>query len=240
MKLQHFFYKESIDNLKELFIDDEKILHQWRKVFRFEAGDRVVILDGSGYEFVCEIVSINKEVAKLFVVEKRDGQVNPPVFVSLYTAIVKNKAKFEWVLEKCTEIGVSCFCPIITQRGVDKNIQKERCISIIKESSEQCGRSKMPILKDLKELKDALSEDDDSFRITFHAGDDCENINVFKEKNMDLLRGKKISIFIGPEGGWSDSEIELFKDFAVPILSLGKSVLRSETASIVASALFII
>ncbi len=135
------------------------------------------------------------------------------------------------MLEKGTELGVSYFHPIISERSEKKNINFERARKIVREASEQSGRGSLPSISDLANFEDSLNNDFSS--IAFHPTGDKFNKNDFE-------REKAIGIFIGPEGGWSNKELELFTEKGVKILSFGQQILKAETAAIVASSLLLL
>lgn len=230
MRLHRFFIEQKIPESGEVMITDKDLIHQWGKVFRLKASDRVIIFDGTGFDYVSEIVSLNKNEAVLKVVEKIKNENVPKKEIHLFQSIIK-KDNFEWVLEKGTELGVSYFHPIISERSEKKNINFERAGKIIKEASEQSGRGSLPILGELIDLKESLGNDFPS--IAFHpTGDKFDRSNFEKEKI--------VGIFIGPEGGWSDRELEIFKEKGIKILSLGPQILRAETAATAISSLLLL
>ncbi|MBU6430921.1 MAG: 16S rRNA (uracil(1498)-N(3))-methyltransferase [Patescibacteria group bacterium] len=230
MRLHRFFMEREISESGEVTIIDNDLIRQWGKVFRFKVGDRVILFDGLGFDYVSDIVLLDKNKGVLKVVEKIKNENVPKKEIHLFQSIIK-KDKFEWVLEKGTELGVSYFHPIVSERSEKKNINFERGRKIIKEASEQSGRGRMPILGELTDLEESLNNNFPS--IAFHPmGDKFERSNFEKEK--------VIGIFIGPEGGWGDRELEIFKEREVKILSLGSQIFRAETAAVAVSSLFLL
>lgn len=230
MRLHRFFIEQKIPESGEFVLVDKDLIHQWQKVFRLKMGDRVIIFDGSGFDHVSEIISLNKDEGVLTVVEKIQNKNIPKKEIHLFQSIIK-KDKFEWVTEKGTELGVSYFHPIISERSEKKNINFERARKIIKEASEQSGRGSLPILGELTDLEKSFNNNFPS--IAFHSTGDEFNKNDFEKE-------KVIGVFIGPEGGWSNKELEFFKEKGIKILSLGKQTLRAETAAIAVSSLFLL
>lgn len=230
MRLHRFLIERKIPEGGEVMIDDKDLIHQWGKVFRLKAGDRVILFDGIGFDYVSEIVSLDKNKGILKVVEKIKNENIPKKEIHLFQSIIK-KDKFEWVIEKGTELGVSYFHPIISERSEKKNINFERARKIIKEASEQSGRGSLPTLKELVDFKESLNNNFPS--VAFHPIGDKFNKNDFEKE-------KVIGVFIGPEGGWSDRELEVFKEKGVKILSLGTQILRAETAAIAVSSLLLL
>jgi 16S rRNA (uracil1498-N3)-methyltransferase len=144
--------------------------------------------------------------------------------VILFASLIK-KDKFEWVLEKCTELGVSKFVPIISERSEKKDLNIERMRKIIKEASEQSERGFMPEICEPIELEEALA-DIEYKAIALHLSGES-----FDDENLKIF--SKLGLFVGPEGGWGEKDIKLFKNKNVPLVTLGTQVLRAETASMV-------
>lgn len=230
MRLHRFFIEQGITESGEITLTDKDLIHQWGKVFRLKAGDRVIIFDGSEFDYVSEIVLLDKSQGVLKVIEKKLNENIPKKEIHLFQSIIK-KDKFEWVLEKGTELGISHFHPIVSERSEKKNINFERAGKIIKEANEQSGRGSLPRIGELADLKDTL---DNSFvSIAFHPTGEKFDKNDFEKDRI-------LGIFIGPEGGWSGRELELFKEKEVKILSIGKQILRAETAAIAVSSLLLL
>ena len=226
MRLHRFFVSKKIER-ETLFIEDEALVHQWRNVFRLGVGDRVILFDGSGDEFILEIKKITKDKAELNILEKRKGIISEKE-ISLFVGIPK-KDKFEWIVEKATELGVSHITPMITERSEKKDINNVRINKIIIEASEQSGRATLPILHEVDTLEKALS----GIKIPLIV---CDGSG---EKSTEKIFSKdnKLSIFIGPEGGFTEKELLIFKNNNAKIISLGDQTLRTETAAVSALSL---
>ena len=125
MRLHRFFIEQEILESGEIIVADRDLLHQWGKVFRLKTGDRVILFDGMGFDYVSEIVLLDKNEGVLKIVEKIPNENVPKKEIHLFQSIIK-KDKFEWVLEKGTELGISHFHPIISERSEKKNINFER------------------------------------------------------------------------------------------------------------------
>ncbi len=244
MRLHRFFIEEHLRNKKDITIYDDEVIHQWKDVFRLRAGDQVILLDDSGFEYIAEVVLLAKGKAELKIIDTSAAENIPTKEIWLFASLIK-KDNYEWVLEKATEIGVSHFVPIISDRTEKKDINMERAVKIVKEASEQSGRGKLPIVHEPVSLRDILGDSNlnssSDFNIDIPQGiiafdQSGEN---FDASTRDDLRGSEdsLGILIGPEGGWSPKELELFKEKNIQVYSLGKQVLRAETAAIVISAL---
>jgi len=227
MKLQRFFIKQELKEGNEVNINDVDFVHQIFHVFRKKVGDEVVLLDNSGFEFLAEIVSLNKKEVSLRILNKKEVLNICKNEVALFASLIK-KDKFEWVLEKCTELGVLKFVPVISERSEKKGLNIERARKIIKEASEQSERGIMSEICEPVTLESAL-KDLSGEAIALHLTGEIFNTQKLKSS-------KKLGLFIGPEGGWGEKDIELFKKNYIPLITLGSQVLRAETASVAVCA----
>jgi len=251
MKQHRFFIKEKIEDKEVITLTDRDILHQWKRVLRFLAGQRVILLDNTGTEFhgvISEIsvdkADINKE--KINFPESYE-QVIPSV--KLYPALIK-KDKFDWVLQKCTEIGVNAFHPIISDRTEKTGFNMIRAEKILTEASEQSERRTIPritVPQNLDEtLQDILEKKSlsDIYLALQIKGLSLKDIlsDILEKKSLSDIYLKDINfhIFVGPEGGWSEDDTEIFNNNGVQLVSVGSPILRAETASVVISTLLIL
>jgi 16S rRNA (uracil1498-N3)-methyltransferase len=251
MRLHRFYITQKIGEVGDITLTDFELINQLLKVFRFHAGDKVILFDGSGFEYEAEIILINKKEVSFKLSKSNQGLafgnskslalVNN---VSLYLSLIK-KGNFELAAEKCTEIGVTEIHPIISERSEKKDLNLARLNKIVKEASEQCGRTTLPTVYDIKPLELAVSQvvKEGKVGVVFHTDSDASTAplnNLIRHKNdtfpsTDGKVGlKPVAAFVGPEGGWTDVEMELFKQNNFKILSLGQNILRAETAAIVA------
>lgn len=228
MRLHRFFIKERVVGDK-FCISDERLIHQWRNVFRYNVGSQVVLFDGSGDEFDCVLERMTNREAEVVVISKRNGVI-PERKITLYQSLIK-KDNMEWVAEKATELGVSKIVPVLSERSEKKDLNIERLEKIIIEASEQCGRADVPEIGSILSLSEALET--------------AKNIVAFDSSGVSFdsslvtVDSQPLSIFIGPEGGWSEGEIGQFKNHGAKVYSLGKLTLRAETAVIAALSKFL-
>lgn len=186
MRLHRFFVKNKINIDEKVvlrFFDYDSILSQWKKVFRYLAGSRVVLFDGSGSDYLCIIEKFDNNGAVLRVLEsyktkneeieknkkaKKTGKNNAENRtstsastkdrrVTLIMSLIKND-NFDLVLQKATELGVNQIVPIITERTIKKDLNMTRSQRILVEASEQCGRSDVPIIVPPRKLADVLKD----------------------------------------------------------------------------------
>jgi 16S rRNA (uracil1498-N3)-methyltransferase len=230
MRLHRFFIEEHLRNKKDITLYDDGIIHQWKDVFRLRPGNQIILLDNSGFEYIAEIVLLAKGKAEVKIIDSAAATNVPQKELWLFAALIK-KDNYEWILEKGTELGVSHFVPIVSDRSEKKDLNIERAEKIIKEASEQSGRGTLPMLHGVIDFEKVFSEYKDIPLIAFH----LEGEKFDRPKNY--FQNNKLGILIGPEGGWSDKELNMFKGNNIPVLTLGPQVLKAETAAIVISAL---
>jgi 16S rRNA (uracil1498-N3)-methyltransferase len=231
MKTQRFFIDPSIKLSGEVTIADRDVIHQIKDVLRLRAGESIIFLDGNGSEFHGELTLVSKD--KIIANEKEMKKVsnNSKIKMNLYFAMIK-KDKAEWVLQKCTELGVSEFYPVISERTEKPSLNIERAEKIIKEASEQSERVDLPMLHKIISLEEALSEVESNVIVLHTEG---TKIDV-----SQLHASSSLSVFIGPEGGWGEKDLALFKKHNVLLVSMGQNILRAETASVAVSSLILL
>ncbi len=230
MRLHRFFVSEEIGKGREIVIRDADLLHQLRNVFRFTTGGQVILLDNTGYEYHSLISSFGFGEVNFTIVRRGMSKNIPEREIHLFSSLIK-KDKFEWVLEKGTELGVSRFIPLLSDRSEKKEFNRERGGKILREAAEQSERATIPVLENVVPFDDTLTQNFPCF--AFDPKGDIFTVN--HAQNFSPL-----GIFIGPEGGWTEREIFLFKKNGIKVYSLGKLVLRAETAAIAATSLLLL
>lgn len=230
MKTHRFFVKEKIDDQKKIVISDEMLIHQWRNVFRMKVGDMLVLLDNSGFEYPARFLKLEKTEAEFEISKKIKNEVTPKREVVLCQSLVK-KDKFEWIVQKGTELGISAFWPVISERSEKKGLNMERLRVIAREAAEQSGRGKIPRVHEPQKLSEILNSIKND-AVVFDASG-----SPFLTLNFTL---STFNLFVGPEGGFTPPELELFKSKNIPIVSIGNMTLRAETAAIAISSLLLL
>ena len=205
----------------------KEILYQIKNVLRFKPGEKIILFDGSGYDFISEFQG---ESAK--VIEKVLNRREPERKIFLFQSLLK-KDKMEWVFQKGTEVGVFDFIPVLSARSVKKDFNKERAEKIIREAAEQSGRAVLPAVHEIMDFKSAL-EFVQKERLSGVIADPNSKKHI-----SEILKEPKMALFIGPEGGWTPEEVEEAKECGFKAASLGRLNLRSETAAIVGSAFLV-
>lgn len=224
MKIHRFIGDFNLTG-KEVDITDPENIKQIKAVLRMEVGDELILSDGIGAEARVKIIEISKSKMVCEVLETKKTEESDKT-VSLYLAILK-KENFELAVQKAVECGVAQIIPVITERTVKVGLNMERLEKIIKEASEQSGRSILPKLFETMNFVEALEHGkENQEKVIFHLVD----TEYLPEKNAS-----SVSIFVGPEGGFNESEVNLAKESGYTVASLGTLTLRGETAAIVAT-----
>ena len=222
MRLNRFFLNIDLDSPK-IRITDLEVLNQVRNVLRLKSGDQFVICDGKLNEALVSVDTFNKDSIEAEVLSVNRNQNEPERHVVLYCSVLK-KENFELVAQKATEVGVKEIVPIITERTVKLNLNIERLEKIIKEAAEQSGRGIVPVLHKPIEFEKALDNQND---INYFFDASGEKLDTQGDKSS-----KRVGVWIGPEGGWSDKERELATSKQFKSVSLGPLTFRAETAAI--------
>lgn len=226
--MHRFFIAASDRELRqELWIDDKELVHQWQKVLRFQEGDELILFD----EDTEKMYRIDRAEPTAYRLQHVTDLVRklPKRHIYLFWSLLK-KDKNDWVLQKCTELGVSNFVPIISERTENTQFDEERSKKIITEAVEQCGRSDIPYLHEPMSLQQAVETYTQQFPLLFaHMTSDTSV--------SDNLSNDKIGICIGPEGGWNSEEMDFFNKNQVQPINLAEFTLRAETACVAAVAL---
>ncbi|WAM32981.1 RsmE family RNA methyltransferase [Caldicellulosiruptor morganii] len=225
------FFIDSRDIVNDVaYIRDKEDINHIVKVLRKREGEVLNLCDGV-YDYRTRILEISKDGIKVAIEEKVQNQREPKKDIFLFQCIIKNQ-KMDIIIQKATELGVKSIIPVISKRVVidigEKEEKKlERWQKIAKEAQKQCLRPYPPLIQkpvEIDRVKDFL-DDLDLLIIPYEK----ERKN-FLAVNSDT---SKVGILIGPEGGFEEEEIEIFKKLQkVKIVSLGKRILRSETAAI--------
>ena len=227
MRLHRFYIQPHTIELKHNFwLQNPALIHQWRKVLRYQAGQHVLLFDGQETERLYEIVVLKQDEAHLKHITDYKRQV-PAKDVYLLWSLLK-KDKNDWVLQKATELGVSHFVPLLTERTEKMGFDVERAQKIVIEAAEQCGRSDIPTVREPMLVRTALDHIGTKVPLMI-----CEQ-GGSRPAQIDE---QSFGVVIGPEGGWSTQEKLLFEEAGLPELGLGQFTLRAETAAVTAAAI---
>ncbi len=224
--------------------------HQIGRVLRLQRGDMIELLDNSGSLYAARITEVSRNAVSADVVERRRPDTEPAVRVELYQSLLKNQ-KMEWVLQKGTEIGVSRFVPVLSERCVsrpsaaDVEERLERWRAIVREAAEQSGRAVLPevgSLVDFCRACEAMAGAD--LPIVAWEGEPGAALGqMVRAAASGWTRGPgegrrpRVALLIGPEGGFSRREAAAARAAGLGVAGLGPRILRAETAALVATTI---
>jgi len=209
-------------------------------VLRLKAGDGIVVLDGDGSEFDVTLTTVTGGEAVGRIVARRQSTGEPGVQIALFQGLLARE-KFEWVLQKGTEVGVARFVPIQTERTLlrARHIDDRKLVRwqrIVTEAAEQSHRGRVPQIEEAITWPQALSQVGGFDRVLI-ASTSGETLALNDALPPDGKTPRSIALLIGPEGGFSDAETAQARDSGAIAVTLGPRILRTETAAIVAPAL---
>lgn len=217
---------------EKIYLNEEQSRHI-TKSLRMKKGDMLTVCTGDGNDYGCIIDEISKDGARLAVCYKQASDSEADIKISLYQGVPKGD-KFEDIIQKCTELGVYEIIPVLTKRCVSRPQEKQaekkrqRYARIALEAAQQSGRGIVPEIKKMTELKTAVSQCEADIKIVFYEGGG-EPLSALIKKGA-----KSAAIFIGPEGGFEKEEVELLKQNGAVAATLGKRILRTQTAPVAA------
>ena len=225
-----FFIDQPISGGAKIVITDAGICHQLARVLRYTIGDTIIVLDGKGSEGEAVIQSITKNAVTVKIGACGKNTNESEYTVTLYQSVLK-KDKMEWVFEKCTEIGVARFVPVLSEHSVKQGVNFIRARKIAQEAAEQSRRGIIPEINEISSFESAVKEAKESGAVCVlaHNIGEAEHLRDFA-RTHDLSGG--VNVFVGPEGGFSDAEVAYASQNGFHIVSLGKRTLRAETAAI--------
>lgn len=204
-------------------------------VLRCRESDAVSVIDGKGRAYDAVIAAVSKKDVSIDIIREIPADAESPAHLVLYQGILKGE-KMDMVVQKATELGAREIVPLITERCLVRETRKvKRWSAIAEEAAEQCGRAVIPPVHEPLEYRAALS--------AAHR-DTMNGLLFWEEDGLKLAEAvckvnptKPIALFIGPEGGFSSEEVELAGESGLTRATLGKRILRAETAAIVSIAL---
>ncbi|MBP0979743.1 MAG: 16S rRNA (uracil(1498)-N(3))-methyltransferase [Oscillospiraceae bacterium] len=232
--MPRFFSDLIFNDIIEITGNDARHIY---KVLRMSVGESLVVCDLKNYDYDCEIKSISSDKVILKIKKKFLSTTEPKIKINLFQGVPKSD-KFEFITQKAVELGVSQITPVIMNRCIsvidEKNKKKklERYNRIAFEAAKQSNRSKLPVVNNFVSFVEAINKiknSESDLNLLFY-----EKSDIKLEPVISNIKPKTINIMIGPEGGFEDFEIEIAKLAKINIVSMGKRILRCETAPIFA------
>lgn len=209
-------------------LTDPDLLHQLTRVLRVRGGTHIVLLDGSGVECDVELTTIGRSEIIGRVIGRRANRAEPSIEITLFQAIPKSPTKFETILQHSTEIGITHFVPLVTERTEVTTLRNlDRLTRILRESSEQSERGIIPTLAAPMHFENAIETTG-----TRLIADSYVDHPLLRDIIPTIRNERAINLFVGPEGGFSEREIAAAVDAGVVNFSLGSRILRTETAGV--------
>lgn len=231
--MPRFFTNVCLQAGEQLSLPIEVVRHM--VVLRLRVGEEVRLFNNDGCDYLARILDLHKREARVEITGKIDVQSESNFVITLMISLIAND-KFELVIQKAVELGVQKIIPIITEKTqrvkIDRYAGKlEHWQKIIISASEQCGRAKLASISEIKSMDEALSENKSDINFILSPR------HIAIENNLVFDKPYSASLVIGPEGGFTEEEIQLANQAGFLSLNLGTRILRAETAAITAISL---
>ena len=232
--MYHFFVSEEQINGENAYIEGSDVNHI-ANVLRMKPGEELLISVKGDWDYLCKIVDIETDRVKLKVLESME-QRELPVNITLLQGIPKSD-KLEMIIQKAVELGVSEIIPVKTKRVVVKIDEKKvdtkvnRWNAIAESAAKQSKRSIIPKVHEPMSIDNALEIVKD-FGVKLIPYENADGIDKTRKILDNMDKTKNIAVFIGPEGGFEESEVERIKNSGFEVITLGKRILRTETAGL--------
>ncbi len=232
--MYHFFVSEEQINGENAYIEGSDVNHI-ANVLRMKPGEELLISVKGDWDYLCKIVDIETDRVNLKVLESME-QRELPVNITLLQGIPKSD-KLEMIIQKAVELGVSEIIPVKTKRVVVKIEEKKqaskvnRWNAIAESAAKQSKRSIIPKVSEPMSIDNALEIVKD-FGVKLIPYENADGIDKTRKILDNMDKTKNIAVFIGPEGGFEESEVERIKNSGFEVITLGKRILRTETAGL--------
>ena len=220
--------KENIDeNNGKILIKEKSDCNHIQNVYRLNVGDKLRIVDGE-YEYFTQIIEISKKEVAVKILEKNEDSYSLNINIDVAMGILKND-KMNLAIQKLTEIGVKSIIPLKTERVVVRiNEKKEKWDTVARETLKQCRGVKFTEILPVKKLAEIDYKKYDKIIFAYENSNDSKSLSeIIKQEDKNIL------YIIGPEGGITQEEVDFLKNNKAIEISLGKRILRAETAAIV-------
>lgn len=221
----HFFFDPELSASSDCLPDNE--VHHAFKVLRIKKGESIKIIDGKGFRAEAEVISSQKTDIHYRIIY---SELDPPSYprITVAVGILKNSERYEWMVEKLTEIGVEKIIPLLSERVERKGLNLERLHKKILSAVKQSGKSRIPELTSPISIHELMKKTKNRSFIAY-----CGSASDKKIFHEVIENQKDVTLVIGPEGGFSDDEINFFSEQGCSVVTLGDSRLRTETAAVI-------
>lgn len=230
---RHRFFAPPSSLFNSRIVLDAEESHHLARVLRLLPGATVYAFDGNGAEYECEVTRVHKDAAELQVIARLSNEIESPLLLTLGQALIKGD-KFDWVVQKATELGVTRLVPLMTahsefRKAESRDARLQRWRRIALEATKQCGRRKLMEVAEVQEFSEFCSSHSNVVRL------------IFSERGGQELKEipctESVLVTIGPEGGWSEQELAFAAANGFLPIQLGNRILRTETAAVAAVTL---
>ncbi|HEU5013655.1 MAG TPA: 16S rRNA (uracil(1498)-N(3))-methyltransferase [Roseiflexaceae bacterium] len=219
-----------------VMIDDRQLAHQLSNVLRLQPGDEIVLLDNSGEQYVVALQQLGRDHATGTVVRRAPASGEPQTHVTLYLGLMRPE-RFEWALQKCTELGAAAFVPLVCERSAAADMSErkaERWSRIVREAAEQSRRGRLPHIAAAQSFDHACATVDQyDLALLLWEGAGVQSLRHALRAHTTPLN--TIAVLSGPEGGLSDDEFKTASEHGIIPVTLGPRTLRAETAPVAAT-----
>ena len=233
--MHHFFADPSQVAEDTVTITGPDVNHM-KNVLRMKPGEALLVSDGTGNDYQCEIERLEADRAVVRICQAFCSQMELPSPIWLFQGLPKAD-KLEFIIQKAVELGAEAVVPVATKNAVvrldEKKAQskRKRWQSIAESAAKQSKRSRIPSVETVMSLKEAFGFiKEQGFDLCLIPYEQAQGMETMKEALAQVSSGQSIAVFIGPEGGFDESEIKLALEHGVRPVSLGKRILRTETA----------
>lgn len=231
-----YFAAEPISSPRARLVEDEA--HHLAHVMRARAGHEVTLFDGSGAEWQARVVRIGRNEVELDLIERREVDRELPLKLTMAVALPKGDRQ-RWLVEKAVELGVARLVPVITERGVAQPVEKalSRLRKAVVEASKQCGRNRLMDIATPLDYAELIADPsaDNTIRAIADPGGSQPAGNLLAA--ADVSAAAELIWLIGPEGGFSERELDAARSQNWKVVRLGARIMRVETAVIYLAAL---
>ena len=233
--MDYFYCSPEHISKSSVLIDGEEFAHLIR-VLRKKVGDEIRVVDGLGTAYDVTLTELDKKTAHGTISSRIEHHNEPSVSITLAVGILKNPSRFDFLVEKATELGVKEIIPMTTERTISSHAKTDRWQKLALAAMKQCGRGYLPQVRTLISLEELLKKRSlEKCKLIAH---EASSVPVQTCQNR-FLQEKSGIVLIGPEGGFSDEEVQLCVSAGFADVSLGARRLRTETAAITALSLLI-
>lgn len=222
----YLFYTPDIESVKCL--SEEESQH-CVKVLRYSRGDEILLTDGRGSTYQAKITNPHPKHCEFEVLSSEKQQKSHDFYLHIAIAPTKNIERLEWMVEKCTEIGVDEITPLLCRFSERKQIREDRLEKIILSAAKQSLTPYLPRLNPLTDFNTLIQNAKEEDKFIAHCYKEDK-----KELKTEIQKGRSVLVLIGPEGDFSEEEVQTALNSGFVPVSLGNSRLRTETAGVVA------